>query len=1258
MASISPATTVGRHKLSQRFVANLRVLGMGYPPSQHLLQIYSHLLEGVRDSFSEHSAEWANADVPQLAQSIVHIFEHVRSSFSVDDHRHYRFTPRKLSEFALALSRYDLGSGFSIAQIVGYKACRIFRDRLAGSQAVSNFDGMLGSHLRSVWRTSPSQGVFVTWGGFQAVAGDQKGETPSLCHMEGADFEQIVSQKLLSFEREHKELDITVFHEVLERLARFNRVLSRPRGSLLLIGSSGVGRRTGITLAAYMSHMAMVSPNVSRKYDLKAFRNDLKGVLVTAGVEGEGVVFFIEDHQLIQMDFLECLNSLLCGGEIPGLFSNEELDSICLPLKEQQAQEGYKYKTLYSFFTARVRQNLHIVISMDPQNSNYQARCESNPALFTHWSVQWLDSWPASGMVAVAQTQLREAMEVSDADNDAKIIDQIQWVHQANSALGATPRQYVSFMGMYKKIFLGKREELLRQRDHLQAGLNKLGEAEATVDTLSREAEEQRVLLQHKQSQAAKALQGITVAMQKASESKKEVEQLQSKLGREEQDLNVQKGSIEAELSEIQPQIDAAREAVSHIKKDNITELRSLKMPPDAIRDVLEGVLRIMGFSDLSWNAMRQFLGQRSIKDNIVNFDAHQITPQIRASVQELLDARGSSFEHAVIYRVSVAAAPMAVWVKANLNFSIILEKIAPLERDLGMLTESLEESREHMQRCEQDLRELDERVVDLKQDFAKRTGEAEALKISVKRAMDTLEAAQNLLGKLGGEKGRWASQVDRLKSEIADLPLNSLLAAGYTTYLPGETELVRMQSLSEWASYLGVSGFSNRTFMSSESETLTWKSEGLPGDDLSRENAITILSCIRTPLIVDPSTHATKCLKNHISSMNDKAVKMVTLRDPRFTSQLELAVRFGKTFIVEEVDEVEPIFYPILRRDLARQGPRWTVQVGDKTVDYNDDFSLYLITRASAPTIPPDAASLITIAKFTTTLSGLEGQLLGLTIQHEQPDLEKQKSSLLKQEEDLKLQLTSLEKMLLQTLATSQGNILENKELLESLNEAKVKSNTISESLDESTRLQKSLDEQRRMYLPVAMRGSLMFFLLQDLSTINHMYRFSLSTFLKLFDGSWHARPRPTASQSAFRRSPPPSCALCSNTWGAPSSRQIGWPSVCTWLTSSRSCAPRESGAISWARSCSRAGRSRCRSLRGSRPLAGREAPRTRPFTPTSPPKRLTGRSRTPPLGRAGWRIPSANRRSRLRSGQTRSRPSTASSSRRPCDPTALSPP
>lgn len=48
----------------------------------------------------------------------------------------------------------------------------------------------------------------------------------------------------------------------------------------------------------------------------------------------------------------------------------------------------------------------------------------------------------------------------------------------------------------------------------------------------------------------------------------------------------------------------------------------------------------------------------------------------------------------------------------------------------------------------------------------------------------------------------------------------------------------------------------------------------------------------------------------------------------------------------------------------------------------------------------------------------------------------------------------------LLQTLATSQGNILENKDLIESLNQTKASSALIQESLKESYKLQVSLDQ------------------------------------------------------------------------------------------------------------------------------------------------------------------------------------------------------
>ena len=78
--------------------------------------------------------------------------------------------------------------------------------------------------------------------------------------------------------REHHELDILLFHEVLDHIARIDRVLTTPGGSLLLSGRSGVGRRTAVQVAAHMHQMEIVTPHISRTYQLKQFKNDLKTV--------------------------------------------------------------------------------------------------------------------------------------------------------------------------------------------------------------------------------------------------------------------------------------------------------------------------------------------------------------------------------------------------------------------------------------------------------------------------------------------------------------------------------------------------------------------------------------------------------------------------------------------------------------------------------------------------------------------------------------------------------------------------------------------------------------------------------------------------------------------------------------------------------------------------------------------------------------------------------------------------------------------
>jgi dynein heavy chain 2, cytosolic len=133
---------------------------------------------------------------------------------------------------------------------------------------------------------------------------------------------------------------------------------------------------------------------------------------------------------------------------------------------------------------------------------------------------------------------------------------------------------------------------------------------------------------------------------------------------------------------------------------------------------------------------------------------------------------------------------------------------------------------------------------------------------------------------------------------------------------------------------------------------------------------------------------------------------------------------------------------------------------IGDKAIDFNENFKLFLCTRNSAIHLPPHTESLVQVVNFTVTKSGLEGKLLSIIINIEQPELEEKKQKLLENEESLKVQLSELERILLEELATSTGNILENKQLIESLNQTKSKSSTIQKSLLESSELQQSLDQ------------------------------------------------------------------------------------------------------------------------------------------------------------------------------------------------------
>ncbi|GIY93475.1 cytoplasmic dynein 2 heavy chain 1 [Caerostris extrusa] len=398
--------------------------------------------------------------------------------------------------------------------------------------------------------------------------------------------------------------------------------------------------------------------------------------------------------------------------------------------------------------------------------------------------------------------------------------------------------------------------------------------------------------------------------------------------------LSKRKKDIDLELKEIEPIVQEAKSAVGNIKSEALSEIRSLRAPPDVIRDILEGVLRLMEFLT-------------------------------HLGIQNLFDSKNAK-------RASAAAAPLAAG-EGKCHLFQGVGKDQAIGKEQGKLKHTA-------------LEDVEEEVSVLRDRLNKFTKEAAQIEINLKQANETIASAETLVSKLDDEYRRWTFQLQEIDQQLEELPMKALLAAAFITYLSAEPEDERRSVVEKWCSEFGIEKFSLTQTLSTEREQLVWKNEGLPSDELSVENAICILHNTLVPFLIDPSFQAANWLK---ANMVNSQLEVINCHDSNFLTSVEMAVRFGKTLLLQDVDTIHPVLYPLLRRDLINQGPRYVVQIGEKVVDYNPQFKLFLVTKYSEIELPPNFYAVVSTVNFSTTKAGLTGQLLATVLQREKPELE-----------------------------------------------------------------------------------------------------------------------------------------------------------------------------------------------------------------------------------------------------------------------------
>ena len=510
---------------------------------------------------------------------------------------------------------------------------------------------------------------------------------------------------------------------------------------------------------------------------------------------------------------------------------------------------------------------------------------------------------------------------------------------------------------------------------------------------------------------------------------------------------------------------------------------------------------------DRSWakvkimmNKVDQFL------DSLINYDKENIHPNVLVAMEPYI--KNKEFDPDFVKSKSNAAAGLCSWAINILKFYEVYCDVKPKRDALAAANKMLNDAQTKLQGIIDMVAKLEQTLIDLTNQYKAAIEAKVKCQAEADATNATISLANRLVNGLASEKIRWGNSVANMKQQAKMLPGDVLLVACIISYLGCFTKPYRTELMDKkWLPYLkkvpkpipnslGYVGANFLSLLTDDAIIAGWNNEGLPSDSMSTENATILCNSLKWPLMIDPQLQGIKWIKNRYG----KDLTTIRLGTPGYLDIVEKCIINGTVLLIENMPEdVEPVLDSLLGRQLIKKGT--AVKLGDKEVEYNPSFQLFLHSKMANPHYKPELQAQTTLINFTVTKSGLEDQLLAEVVKADRPDLEEQKAALTRQQNEYKILLKSLEDDLLSRLSNAGDDILSDTTLVENLEKTKATATDIEAKVKQAKITSAEIDIAREFYRPAAARASVLYFILNDLNKIHPMYQFSLKAFSVVFD-------------------------------------------------------------------------------------------------------------------------------------------------------------
>eukprot|EP00026_Physarum_polycephalum_P000043 Phypoly_transcript_00043.p1 GENE.Phypoly_transcript_00043~~Phypoly_transcript_00043.p1 ORF type:complete len:2765 (+),score=358.08 Phypoly_transcript_00043:606-8297(+) len=1121
----------GRNPITPRFTRHFNFLSFTFLEKPSLQLIFSTILTAFLKQFPDN----IRALSLPIVDATIDVFNTISAELlPTPSKSHYTFNLRDLSKVFQGILSGDPNrlkiSPVHLARLWVHECMRVFSDRLVdeGDRRwfVDLLKTSLAMNIQISWDSAVPHNRLI-YGDFIVPNADPKVYTemddmPRLTH---------AIESYLEYYNATTEatMKLVMFEDAIEHVARICRIIRQPGGNALLLGMGGSGRQSLTRLAASIAEYEAFQIEITKKYAVTEWREDVKKVLRTAGLDGKPIVFLFSDTQIKDEIFLEDINNILNSGDVPNIWAADERENILSVVQPiaQSAGVPLSKESVYAYFTQRVMKNIHVVLCMSPIGDSFRNRLRMFPSLVNCSTIDWFSGWPEDALCSVAASAIAD-MSFQDTLKDAvvsmcvRIYQSVEsaslnYAQELNRHNYVTPTSYLELLSLFGKIIQEKRAALEAQRGRFQVGVDQLLKTAQEVAVLQEELENTQPLLQQASQETEDTLRQIERDKKSADETREMVKIEEEKAEKEANETKAIADDAKRDLDEALPALESAIAALQTLNKNDITEVKSMVRPPNGVKLVMEAICIMKGIKPKKveaankvggpkeldyWEPAKQLLSDQKFLDSLMKYDKDNIPDSVIQNIQPYI--MSEDFRPFAISKVSRACTSLCLWVRAMEKYYHVSQGVAPKRARLAEAEQRLAATLRALEGAKAKLHEVEENVKDLEGKYAESVAKKSDLTAKVRECEQKLERAQKLIGGLSDEKTRWKESSEELDMKLSNLVGDVLLSSGVIAFLGAFTSSYRNKLVQQWNTdlqSLAIPHTPNCTINTTLTDPIKirwWNIHGLPSDSLSIENATIVFNSRRWPLMIDPQGQANKWIK---SLEKERGLDIIRLSNPDFVRTLENAIRFGKPVLLENVgEELDAVLEPILNKQTFKQSGNTVIKLGDNIIPYHDDFRFYITTKLPNPHYKPETSTKVTILNFTLTQSGLSDQLLGIVVSKERKDLEDEKNQLVQMNAQMKAQLQELEDRILLLLSSAEGNPLEDEELLLTLAESKATSAEILLKVHEAEKNEKNIDATRQLYRVVAVRGSILYFCITDLATIDPMYQYSLTWFINLF--------------------------------------------------------------------------------------------------------------------------------------------------------------